>query len=154
MIQSERLSVYREHVEALLKAGHAYRCFCTAEELDAMRQDSLEHGSNFSTGYNRKCLQVPADEAERRAANGEPHCIRFNSGDGKAPVLTDLVYGLQRHSGKLDDFILMKQDGYPTYHFANVVDDHEMRITHVIRGAVCKTYHAPIGVATSNVARP
>lgn len=91
--------------------------------------DSGGHGN-----YNGRCTHVSSAESERRAANGELHCIRFKS-IGKQMV-RDLVYGQYSRPEKEDDFIIIKRDGFPTYHFANVVDDHAMGITHVIRGAV------------------
>ena len=85
--------------------------------------------------YNKTCSHVSAEESARRAANGEEHCIRFKS-DAKAPPVQDLVYGIYKSPIAPDDFIIIKRDGFPTYHFANVVDDYLMKITHVIRGAV------------------
>lgn len=87
--------------------------------------------------YNGTCLPIPPDVSARRAANGEPHCVRFRC--DHAPVVNDLVYKAYAKPGPEDNFIIIKQDGFPTYHFANVVDDHLMKITHVIRGAV--SYH-------------
>lgn len=132
--QSQRLPTYQEHINKLLENGHAYRCFCSQEEMDEMRIQAKESGQ--SLGYNGKCSHIPAGESARRAANGEPHVVRFRSKD--RIQFSDLVYGVQRRDEKdvrEDHFVLMKQDGYPTYHLANVVDDHLMKITHVIRGA-------------------
>lgn len=88
-----------------------------------------------NTGYPGTCKQIPKAESDRRAANGEPHTIRFHSSRGAIEYM-DIVYGLRRVKHTEDDPIIMKTDGFPTYHFANVVDDHHMEITHVIRGAV------------------
>jgi glutamyl-tRNA synthetase len=85
--------------------------------------------------YNKTCSHISAEESAQRAADGEEHCIRFKS-DSLAPLVNDLVYGTYKSPVPLDDFIILKRDGFPTYHFANVVDDHLMKITHVIRGAV------------------
>lgn len=96
-----------------------------------MKAKSIQDGSSLL--YNGICSYIGLDESARRAANSEPHCVRFKS-EHNADV-HDLVYGLYKKPSKEDDFIIIKQDGYPTYHFANVVDDHLMKITHVIRGA-------------------
>ncbi|EEY20534.1 glutamyl-tRNA synthetase, mitochondrial [Verticillium alfalfae VaMs.102] len=129
-VQSERLHHYTKHAERLIETGHAYRCFCTAEELERHKQQTLDGGSLVN--YPGTCRSVPPDQAARRAANGESHVIRFRS-EGR-PSFTDVVYGRYQKNEDESDFILMKTDGYPTYHFANVVDDHLMEITHVIRG--------------------
>ncbi|KAI1420565.1 hypothetical protein F5Y12DRAFT_791274 [Xylaria sp. FL1777] len=130
--QSERLQSYRDHANQLLEDGQAYRCFCTPEELDAMKKLALDESRD--PVYNKTCSHISAEESAKRAANGEEYCIRFKS-DGTAPVVQDLVYGKYKSIVSLDDFIIIKRDGFPTYHFANVVDDHLMKITHVIRGA-------------------
>lgn len=96
--------------------------------------ESSGHGN-----YNGKCGHVSASESDRRAANGEPHCVRFKS-TGK-PEVRDLVYGRYSRPEQEDDFIIIKRDGFPTYHFANVVDDHAMGVTHVVRGAVSYSSH-------------
>ncbi|KAI1479631.1 hypothetical protein F4774DRAFT_121864 [Daldinia eschscholtzii] len=129
--QSKRLKLYTEHAEQLIEKGLAYRCFCTPEELDQMRALSIQEGKQAI--YNGTCSHIAPDVAARRAANGEPHCVRFKC--GQQPIVNDLVYGYYKKPTVEDDFIIIKQDGYPTYHFANVVDDHLMEITHVIRGA-------------------
>ncbi|KAI1826189.1 hypothetical protein F4861DRAFT_498394 [Xylaria intraflava] len=130
--QSERLQTYKEHANQLLENGQAYRCFCTPEELDTMKRLALDESRD--PVYNKTCTHISAEESAKRATNGEEHCIRFKS-DSIAPPVQDLVYGTFKSPVPLDDFILIKRDGYPTYHFANVVDDHLMKITHVIRGA-------------------
>ncbi|KAI1412967.1 hypothetical protein F5Y13DRAFT_162209 [Hypoxylon sp. FL1857] len=129
--QSERLELYNKYADQLLNQGRAYRCFCTPEDLDQMRALSIQEGT--PTIYNRNCSHISPDVSARRAANGEPHCVRFKS--DQQPLVNDLVYGQYTRPEPQDDFIIIKQDGYPTYHFANVVDDHLMEITHVIRGA-------------------
>ncbi|KAI0122639.1 hypothetical protein F4814DRAFT_409416 [Daldinia grandis] len=130
--QSERLDIYHEHAEQLISEGLAYRCFCTPEDLDQMRSINIQEGKQPI--YNGTCSHISPDASARRAENGEPHCVRFKS-DQQQPVVNDLVYGYYKKPTAEDDFIIIKQDGYPTYHFANVVDDHLMEITHVIRGA-------------------
>lgn len=100
-------------------------------------RESLRVDGTFS-GYPGLCLSIPPDEAAERAANGEVHTIRFKSSPTPMAV-RDLVYGLYRKKLPEDHYIIIKSDGFPTYHFANVVDDHLMKITHVIRGAVRMT---------------
>ncbi|OTA97704.1 hypothetical protein M434DRAFT_65164 [Hypoxylon sp. CO27-5] len=125
-------TLYKKHAEQLLNEGRAYRCFCTPAHLDRMRSISIQEGK--PTTYNGTCSHIPPDVSARRAANGEWHCVRFKS-DGQRPLVTDLVYRRYVKPEPEDDFVIIKRDGYPTYHFANVVDDHLMEITHVIRGA-------------------
>ncbi|KAI0542391.1 hypothetical protein GGR58DRAFT_306730 [Xylaria digitata] len=130
--QSERLQSYKEHADQLLEDGRAYRCFCTPQQLDTMKRLALDESRD--PVYNKTCSHISAEESARRAANGDEYCIRFKS-DSPAPLVRDLVYGVYKSPVPLDDFIIIKRDGFPTYHFANVVDDHLMKITHVIRGA-------------------
>ncbi|CRG83703.1 glutamyl-tRNA synthetase [Talaromyces islandicus] len=140
--QSERTAIYRAYADSLISSGHAYRCFCSAERLDTLARHRNEVG--LPLGYDRKCADIGHDEAEERAAGGETHVVRLKT-DGY-PMFRDIVYGKtgqNRTGGKkpmdfidrvYEDPILLKSDGHPTYHLANVVDDHEMKITHVIRG--------------------
>ncbi|KAI8635031.1 hypothetical protein F5Y19DRAFT_461488 [Xylariaceae sp. FL1651] len=130
--QSERLETYRKHADQLLEDGRAYRCFCTPEELDTMKRLAMDESRD--PVYNKTCSHISAEESAQRAANGEEHCVRFKSAS-LTPLVNDLVYGTYKSPVPLDDFIIIKRDGFPTYHFANVVDDHLMEITHVIRGA-------------------
>lgn len=141
--QSQRTALYREHAEQLLKSGSAYRCFCTPERLHALAKQRSELG--LPTDYDRRCTHVSVDEADDRAAKGEAHVIRLKV-PAVYPEFKDLVYGLVRNKSEkrplammnpaYEDPILLKSDGFPTYHLANVVDDHHMKITHVVRGAV------------------
>lgn len=130
--QSDRLEIYKKYADQLLNEGRAYRCFCTPAHLDRMRSISIQEGN--PTTYNGTCSHIPPDVSARRAANGEWHCVRFKS-DGQRLIVDDLVYRRYVKPEPEDDFVIMKRDGYPTYHFANVIDDHLMEITHVIRGA-------------------
>lgn len=99
-----------------------------------MKAQAIQNGE--APLYNGTCSHLGADEAARRAASGEPHCVRFQCGEqSRSPAVQDLVFGVYKKPGREDDFILIKRDGYPTYHFANVVDDHLMAVTHVVRGA-------------------
>ncbi|KAH9903715.1 hypothetical protein F4778DRAFT_95847 [Xylariomycetidae sp. FL2044] len=136
-VQSQRLEIYKEHADKLINEGRAYRCFCTPEELDRMKSMNMGRGGtgSMSSHYSGKCSHIDPATAERRAANGEPHCVRFRSRDDVRLGHHDIVYGNFTLPTKEDDFIIIKRDGFPTYHFANVVDDHLMEITHVIRGA-------------------
>ncbi|KAL2760907.1 hypothetical protein ACRALDRAFT_1026266 [Sodiomyces alcalophilus JCM 7366] len=128
--QSKRLDLYHKHAEQLLDSGHAYRCFCTAQDLERHKQQTLDGGNLVN--YPGTCRGIPPDQAARRAAHGKSHVVRFRS-EGR-PSFTDVVYGHYQKNEDESDFILIKTDGFPTYHFANVVDDHLMKITHVIRG--------------------
>ncbi|KAF1789312.1 Protein of unknown function DUF4953 [Phytophthora cactorum] len=131
-IQSQRLPIYKEAAEKLIESGHAYRCFCSSERLQKLRESQTRHGE--ATMYDRACLGLDEKEVEARVACGEPHTIRLKIPEGKT-VVKDLLRGYVQfeHAG-IDDQVLMKSDGYPTYHLANVVDDHAMHISHVIRG--------------------
>src|SRR5690554_4315677 len=130
--QSERLDIYRQHVQQLLDAGKAYRAFETAEELDAMRTEQKR--LNRPLGYDGRGRAVPKDEQERRAAAGEPHVVRLITPDEGEVTFVDRLRGdVTVPAGEVRDLVLFKADGYPTYHLANVVDDHLMNVTHVIR---------------------
>lgn len=131
--QSERLNLYTEHAQSLLESGHAFRCFCSKEDLEFNLQQATASGG--AAHYPGTCTHIEKGESDRRAANGEPHVVRFKSAEKPVAAL-DLVYGNYKKAEQEDNFIIMKSDGFPTYHFANVVDDHFMKITHVIRGAV------------------
>ncbi|MDO5297305.1 MAG: glutamate--tRNA ligase [bacterium] len=132
-VQSERLPIYREMVDKLIAAGHAYYCFCTPEELAARRAEKEAQGE--STAYDRHCRSLSKEEVERRLGAGEPYVVRMIIPDGREIVIDDVVRGqVSFDSSLVDDQILLKSDGFPTYHLAAVVDDHLMKITHVIRG--------------------
>lgn len=131
--QAQRLPFYREALDKLLAEGKAYRCFCTAERLDRMREAQVAAGQN--TRYDRACLAIPPEEAKRRADAGEPFMVRVRI-DADAPIeWDDLCKGPIAISPELlDDLVAAKSDGYPTYNFAVVIDDAGMGITHVVRG--------------------
>jgi glutamyl-tRNA synthetase len=130
--QSERTAIYREHAEELVRRGAAYTCFCTRERLDALREEQKAKKLNF--GYDGHCRALPRDEAEGRRAAGEAHVVRLAMPRGGETVVRDLLRGEVRFdNAQVDDQVLLKSDGFPTYHLANVVDDHLMGITHVIR---------------------
>lgn len=128
--QSERLAIYREHVDRLLAAGRAYRCFCTPERLKEIRKQS----TGQTTGYDRKCRTLDPAESARRADAGEPHTVRLAvSLEGETRFTDGLRGEITIENRAIDDQVLLKSDGYPTYHLAVVVDDRLMGITHVIR---------------------
>lgn len=130
--QSERTEIYREQAEELIHRGAAYPCFCSAERLEALRQEQREQKS--TPGYDGRCRTLPPDEARRRRTAGEPHVVRLAMPKDDGMVVNDLLRGeIRFERPQMDDQVLLKSDGYPTYHLANVVDDHLMRITHVIR---------------------
>ncbi|CAM1510008.1 Fc.00g003430.m01.CDS01 [Cosmosporella sp. VM-42] len=130
--QSERLEIYKDHTKTLLDNGAAYRCFCSHETLQA--NSLAAHEAGLPTGYPGTCRSLPSEESDKRAAAGEPHVVRLNSGKFGRPTFQDAIYGPFQKKQDEEDFVLMKTDGYPTYHLANVVDDHLMKITHVVRG--------------------
>lgn len=130
--QSERLPIYEKHAKKLLETGSAYRCFCSKETLEAQMKVDLDAGRH--TVYPGTCRSIPPEESDERALKGEAYTVRMNSEKFGRPRLVDAVYGEFQKKFAEEDFVLMKTDGYPTYHLANVVDDRLMKITHVIRG--------------------
>lgn len=135
--QSERRDIYREHVRMLLDAGKAYIAFDTPEELQAAREATPNFQYDASTrGQMRNSLTMSAEEVERRIAEGEPYVVRFKIEPGREVAVDDLLRGrVTINSSVLDDKVLYKSaDGLPTYHLANIVDDHLMEVSHVIRG--------------------
>jgi len=130
--QSERTGIYRDRAEELVQRGAAYACFCTRERLDALREEQKARKLNF--GYDGLCRAVPRDEVARRRTAGEPHVLRLAMPREGEVVVQDLLRGEVRFdNAQVDDQVLLKSDGFPTYHLANVVDDHLMGITHVVR---------------------
>jgi len=130
--QSERLGIYMQYARKLLKNGHAYPCFCSAERLEQMRQTQAAQGD--AVMYDGACRHIPADEAAKRMET-EPHVIRLRIPEQGECVVDDIIRGrVVFQKNLLDDQVLIKSDGFPTYHMANVVDDHLMEISHVIRG--------------------
>lgn len=129
-VQSERLNMYRPYAEQLIEQGKAYRCFCTKERLDSLKDDETPGG-----GYDRHCRDLPQEEIDRLLAEGVPYVIRQKMPLEGSTTFTDAVFGeITVENSELQDQILIKTDGYPTYNFANVIDDHTMNITHVVRG--------------------
>ena len=132
-VQSERKNMYLPYAEQLVKAGKAYYCFCTEEELAVRREEAAKRGETFK--YDKHCLHLSPEEVQRRIAVGEPYVIRQNVPEHGEASFDDVLYGhIAVDCADLDDMILIKADGMPTYNFANVIDDHTMGITHVMRG--------------------
>ncbi len=132
-VQSERQQLYRQYAEQLIATGYAYRCYCTAEELDAMREEQRAKG--LPQGYNRRHRNISAAERASLEASGLPSVIRLAVPLEGTTVVHDLIRGdIEVETSTILDPVLVKSDGMPTYHFAVVVDDHHMQITHVIRG--------------------
>ncbi len=130
--QSDRLSVYREHANKLIDQGDAYYCFCSKERLDEVRKEMQKNKQQPK--YDRKCLSLSDDEVHILLKSGEPHVVRLKVPEGKS-TWTDVIRGdVSFNNNEIDDQVLMKSDGFPTYHLAVVVDDHLMKITTVIRG--------------------
>jgi len=133
-IQSERLPLYREYVEKLLETGKAYHCFCSMTRLTTLREEQTQ--KKMAPKYDKYCLSLSHEEVEERLASHEPYVIRLNVDEARGEIVfDDLVRGrVSIHTKDIDDQVLMKSDGFPTYHLANVIDDHLMKISHVIRG--------------------
>ncbi len=132
-IQSERKDMYRPFAMQLVESGAAYPCFCTKEELQVRRDAVTAAGGQFK--YDKHCLHIDKAEAKRRMESGEPYVIRQNIPETGVASFEDLLYGhVETECAILDDNVLIKADGLPTYNFANVIDDHSMQISHVIRG--------------------
>lgn len=131
--QSERTHIYREHADMLLQKGHAYRCFCTQERLDTIRAERA--AQKIQGGYDKHCRNIPIQESDERARSGESHTVRMKMPLEGKTTFRDILRGeLEFENEGVDDQVLLKSDGFPTYHLANVVDDHTMEISHVIRG--------------------
>ena len=132
-VQSERKDMYKPYAEQLVKDGKAYYCFCTKERLDELRKNAPE---GTVVGYDRHCRNLSAEEVEANLKAGIPYVIRQKMPVDGESTYHDLVYGdITIKNDELDDQILIKADGFPTYNFANVIDDHTMGITHVVRGS-------------------
>ncbi len=133
-VQSERQAsgIYLEYAKKLIEKGQAYYCFCDQERLDSLKR--TVNGEEIMT-YDKHCLHLSKEEIEANLAAGEPYVIRQNNPAEGTTTFHDEIYGdITVDNGELDDMVLIKSDGYPTYNFANVVDDHLMGITHVVRG--------------------
>ena len=132
-VQSERKALYMPYAEQLIESGHAYRCFCTKEELEERRAEATARGETFK--YDKHCLHLSREEIKEKLTAGIPHVIRQNVPLTGTTTFHDLLFGsITVENSTLDDNVLIKADGMPTYNFANVIDDHMMAITHVMRG--------------------
>ncbi len=130
--QSQRLELYRDAADRLLDSGLAYRCYCSPQRLESMRQEQMKQKQ--PPGYDRYCRNLTAKECAERESSGVTPVVRFKSPtEGQTPF-NDLLRGeIVFENSTLDDFVLLKSDGYPTYHLANIVDDHQMEISHILR---------------------
>ena len=132
--QSRRLDLYQSTAQRIIASGNAYSCFCTREELEARRKDAANAGR--PPMYDRRCRQIPAAAAQARIAAGEPAAIRFAVPEGGSTSFDDAVFGkVEFSNAEIEDFVLLRSDGIPTYHLSVVADDIDMRLTHIIRGA-------------------
>ncbi len=131
--QSERLDIYKKYTEKLMEEGKAYYCFCTSEELE--KKSNMQRTLNQPIIYDGKCKDIPLEEAKRRVANGEPAKIRFRVPKNQVVTFDDFVRGIVKtNSDEIGDIIIVRENGFPTYNYAVVIDDMLMKITHVIRG--------------------
>lgn len=131
--QSERREIYVEHAYMLLNKGHAFRCFCSSKRLDTLRAGQM--ANKQTSGYDGCCLHLSEDEVQARLNAGEPHVVRMKVPENGVCKVDDMLRGtIEIDWSQVDMQVLVKADGMPTYHLANVVDDHLMEITHVIRG--------------------
>lgn len=136
-VQSERQAagIYLEYAKQLVEKGEAYYCFCTKERLDNLRASETDSEGKEIAKYDKHCLQLSKEEVEANLAAGMPYVIRQNNPLEGTTTFHDIIFGdITVDNAELDDMILIKSDGYPTYNFANVIDDHLMEITHVVRG--------------------
>lgn len=133
-VQSERMHIYIDYAKKLIEKGEAYYCFCDRERLDMLRENSNALNRPFK--YDKHCLHLSKEEVEEKLASGIPFVIRQNNPTTGTTTFDDEIFGkITVDNTELDDMILIKSDGFPTYNFANVVDDHLMGITHVVRGS-------------------
>lgn len=132
-IQSERLDIYRKYIDRLIESGDAYYCFCSKERLDSVREEQKIKG--MIPKYDGFCRSLSLEEAEERIANGEEYVVRLKLTPDTEITFTDLIRGdITINTDDTDDQVLLKSDGYPTYHMAVVIDDHLMGISHIVRG--------------------
>ena len=131
-IQSQRLAIYKEYADKLVELGGAHYCFCDEETIEAAKKENADHEE---LGYIDPCKSLTLEEAKQRIANGEKYVVRQTIPSSGITSFEDEVYGhIEVENAGLSEGVLLKSDGYPTYNFANIVDDHLMNITHVVRG--------------------
>lgn len=132
-IQSNRLDIYKKHAEELIEKGHAYYCFCSKERLETVRENQKAQG--LTPKYDGFCRHLSSDEIKQKLEAGEDHVVRLKLPENRVIEFDDAIKGtVSVNTNDIDDQVLMKTDGFPTYHMAVVVDDHYMGITHVVRG--------------------
>lgn len=131
--QSQRLALYTEAADALIADGHAYRCYCSPDRLAELRRSGRQEDG--SSGYDGRCRDLSSDERAALERGGTPAVVRFRMPRQGTTTLEDMIHGEVTFENRLiDDFVMLRSNGFPTYHLANVVDDHHMRISHVMRG--------------------
>jgi glutamyl-tRNA synthetase len=132
-LQSQRLNIYKKYADLIIKENKAYYCFCSQDRLSELRKKLDKEG--LQPKYDKHCLSLSAEDIEKKLADKESYVIRLNVQPDQNIIVDDIIKGkVEFNSNTVDDQVLIKSDGYPTYHLANVVDDHLMKITHVIRG--------------------
>ncbi|XP_062290548.1 probable glutamate--tRNA ligase, mitochondrial [Scomber scombrus] len=133
-LQSQRLDLYSQTALQLVESGHAYYCFCSSQRLELLKKEALRSGQ--TPRYDNRCRHLRAEQVQQKLAQGTPHVIRFRLETGVEPF-QDLIFGWNRHEvAEVEgDPVVMKADGFPTYHLANIVDDHHMKVSHVLRGS-------------------
>jgi glutamyl-tRNA synthetase len=133
-VQSERFEIYKEYAQKLIDSGNAYKCFCTEERLNQLREEQKISKSK-EQGYDRHCSHLSPDEIQNNIDKGIPYVVRFKIPTEGKTTLTDVIMGeiTRKNKDVSPDPIILKSDGFPTYHLANVIDDHMMAITHVLR---------------------
>lgn len=130
-IQSDRLEIYQKHIQKLIEQGSAYYCFCTKERLESVRNSQIE--SKQQTKYDRTCSHLSKEDVEKKMENNEPCVVRLHIPEGKTVFMDEIRGEITIDNSEIDDQVLLKTDGFPTYHLAVVVDDNDMGVTHVIR---------------------
>src|SRR3989344_2084422 len=131
--QSERLPIYKKYADELIEKKHAYYCFCTKERLEQLRSEQTKN--KIPPMYDKHCLSLSKEEVEKKLQDKTPYVIRIDIPRDRKITFTDVIVGtIEFDSSVVDDQVLIKSDGFPTYHLAVVVDDHLMEITHVFRG--------------------
>uniref|UniRef100_I3J7N2 Nondiscriminating glutamyl-tRNA synthetase EARS2, mitochondrial n=1 Tax=Oreochromis niloticus TaxID=8128 RepID=I3J7N2_ORENI len=133
-MQSQRLDLYNQTAQQLVDSGHAYYCFCSSQRLELLKKEALRSGQ--TPRYDNRCRHLRADQAQEKLAQGASYVIRFRLEEGVEPF-QDLIFGWNRHEvAQVEgDPVVIKADGFPTYHLANIVDDHYMKVSHVLRGS-------------------
>ncbi|XP_032419693.1 nondiscriminating glutamyl-tRNA synthetase EARS2, mitochondrial [Xiphophorus hellerii] len=133
-LQSQRLDLYNQTARKLVESGHGYYCFCSPQRLELLKKEALRAGQ--TPRYDNRCRHLRADQVQEKLAQGAPHVVRFRLEAGVEPF-QDLIFGWNRHEvAQVEgDPVVIKADGFPTYHLANIVDDHYMKISHVLRGS-------------------